>query len=312
MNESSRRRFTKLMIGPLTAVKMISDHLFLFENYDNDKTEMSAPLSIKKFYLLSPLNSEMLWILNSFITAVVLPVESCLNNSKKEYARVDISDDNSFFNNDNLGNEQGNDDSSSNSNNSTLLNALNSSHHLTHSHHLVAYNKPTPPPPSSTQTHNNPTSSLLHPLGDPSGWIYQVRLHRHHPRAIFMINQYHQWHIYIVLQPARWLKGFNSDATIHKREHTWESASKAHCHCGFRSRCCATTATAVNDLTYYKRQNHCHKSPAAKGLPTKRAPIVAKVDTTHIFLANGPATQRRKTRGTRALKRPTPTNNPTR
>uniref|UniRef100_A0A1A9V7S1 Uncharacterized protein n=1 Tax=Glossina austeni TaxID=7395 RepID=A0A1A9V7S1_GLOAU len=51
-----------------------------------------------------------------------------------------------------------------------------------------------------------------------------------------------------------------------------------------------------------QRQNHGNKSPTAEGLPTKRAPIVAKVDTTRIFLANGPAAQRRKARGTRALK----------
>uniref|UniRef100_A0A1A9VXQ1 Uncharacterized protein n=1 Tax=Glossina austeni TaxID=7395 RepID=A0A1A9VXQ1_GLOAU len=56
----------------------------------------------------------------------------------------------------------------------------------------------------------------------------------------------------------------------------------------------------------------CRRSPTAKRLSTKGAPIVVDVDTTRISLAKGPASQRRKVRGTKALKEPTPlANGPT-
>uniref|UniRef100_A0A1A9VL51 Uncharacterized protein n=1 Tax=Glossina austeni TaxID=7395 RepID=A0A1A9VL51_GLOAU len=58
------------------------------------------------------------------------------------------------------------------------------------------------------------------------------------------------------------------------------------------------------------QQNHNNRSLTAKGLPTKYAATVANVDTTRTSLANGPASQRRKPRDTRALKGPT-TNAPT-
>uniref|UniRef100_A0A1A9ZFU1 Uncharacterized protein n=1 Tax=Glossina pallidipes TaxID=7398 RepID=A0A1A9ZFU1_GLOPL len=89
----------------------------------------------------------------------------------------------------------------------------------------------------------------------------------------------------------------NSSATgasIRGNLHQMPTASGNYFH--------SLTVISGNDLAHHKRQSNGHKSSAAKGLQTKRTPIVAKVNTTRTSLANGPATKRRKVRGTRALK----------
>uniref|UniRef100_A0A1A9V0P8 Uncharacterized protein n=1 Tax=Glossina austeni TaxID=7395 RepID=A0A1A9V0P8_GLOAU len=68
----------------------------------------------------------------------------------------------------------------------------------------------------------------------------------------------------------------------------------------------------ISSTVYGQQRYRKSRSPTSKGLSTNSTPIVADVDTTRTSLANGAASQRRKTRGTRALKgTTTPANDPT-